>query len=274
MSKTGLNIESALYGSGSSTVDVKSAVVSNVKDGELQLTVSPTSLGVQDPSSGQPNTLTVNYSINGGSTNTTTAKDGQVLTISAPPLRNADGLIITKAEYGYNGNWQDVTDVVENLISDSSLNIKDLSHDTVGLPDPNPQQLKILRLEYTLNGAPNSKQIKDGESFSISAPPSTQKDGKTLTSKGFDFIKTVYQGVLIFIGTFLHAVSIISAYRFGKLFISPIIVAIFAFIIPYFSFWLLPIIVFVVRLFSSSDYNIGLLSDSLQKTALSVEPII
>jgi hypothetical protein len=259
MSTTGLTIESALYGAGSSTVDVKSAVISHVKDGEIQLTVSPTSLGVTDPS-GQPNTLTVNYSINGGKSNTTAIKDGQVLKIAAPPLREATGLVVTKAEYGYVGNWQDVTDAVISLISDGSLSIKELSHSSVGLPDPNPQKLKTLKIEYTLNGSPNSEEINDGESFSISAPPSEQKDSKSLKDHSMSMISLFYWSVLRFIGVFFHTVSIMTAYRFGQLFISPYILAFIAFIVPFFSFWLLPMIVFVVRLFSGSDYDISILS--------------
>lgn len=251
---TGLSIESALYGAGSSTVDVKSAVLKHIQDGSLQLTVSVDTLGITDPSPGQPKTLTVNYSINGGQTNTSSAKDGQVLKIDAPPVRYADGLIIEKAEYGYVGNWQDVTNAVQDLISNGSLNIKKLSHTSVGLPDPNPQKLKMLKLKYTLNGAPNSEEISDGESFSISAPPSEQTDTKPLKDHATSLIGALYSNALKFIGVFLQTLSVVSAYRFGSVFLSPWILGMVAFLIPFFSFWLLPMIIFGIRLFSSSDY--------------------
>jgi hypothetical protein len=50
----------------------------------------------------------------GGSSNTKTVKDGDYFKIDAPPERIASGLQIVKAQYGYEGNYADVTDAVQN----------------------------------------------------------------------------------------------------------------------------------------------------------------
>ena len=109
---TGIKITKATYGVGSKTVDVKAAVSSNIKEGELNLIVSPDSLGVEDPAPGQTKQLTVSYTINNGDINTKSAYDNEAVIVSAPSARLASGLDIVKASYGYAGNMTDVTDAI------------------------------------------------------------------------------------------------------------------------------------------------------------------
>lgn len=166
---SGIQIQKALYGVDSTTVDVTANVASHVKDGSLNVAVSPDGLNVTDPAPGQQKTLTVSYTINLGKINTSLVKDGDVLLINAPPERDADGLQITKAEYGYVGNFTDVTDAIQSHVKDGSINIK-VSPATAGIPDPNPNKAKSLDVEYTLNGAPNMTSVKDGDKFIVYAP--------------------------------------------------------------------------------------------------------
>lgn len=195
---SGLSILSANYGSGTSTVDVKSAVLSQTKDGKVNFAVSPAALNVEDPAPGEIKTLTVEYSINGGASNIEAVKDGNYLKIDAPPERVASGLQVTKAEYGYEGNYADVTDAIQNYVSNGSINIT-VSPATVGIPDPNPSKPKFLKLDVTLNGASTSYSVSDGKKFSLSAPA---VDGRSITPPAqnvWSVIFSLWKGVWYFV---------------------------------------------------------------------------
>lgn len=252
MSGTGLAISSALYGVGSQTVDVSHAVISHIQEGKLSLVVSPDALNVQDPAPGQVKTLTVNYTINGGSSNTISEKDGNSLIVNAPPVRVADGLKIVKAEYGYSGNFTDVTNALQDQIHNGSINIT-VSPKSVGIPDPNPAKQKTLQVQYTINGASSSESIIDGKKFRVSAPVITAPDNKTPSQHAMSFFGIVAKNLAYFFGIYLHALSVFAAMEFGNHFISPMLFGGLAFFIPFFSFWLLPQIVFWVRLFRADN---------------------
>ena len=163
---SGIAISKALYGVGSQTVDVSNAVNSHISEGKLSFVVTPDALNVQDPAPGQTKTLTLTYTINGGATTTLTEKDGNSVIINAPPAREADGLKIVKAEYGYSGNFTDVTNALQDQIYNGSINII-VSPKAVGIPDPNPSKQKSLEVQYTINGASSSQSVVDGKKFSI-----------------------------------------------------------------------------------------------------------
>jgi hypothetical protein len=208
---TGIKITKATYGVGSTTVDVKAAVSSNIKEGELNLVVSPDSLGVEDPAPGQTKQVTVSYTINGGDTNTKTAYDNEAIIISAPPARVASGLDIKKAEYGYPGNMTDVTDAIRNYIKDGLIKLK-VSPSALGIPDPNPNKQKVLEIDYTLNGAKNSESVKDNSTFSVSAPPADRNadDDPSLGTQ----IGWAVAYALMYSAYF---VGIVAAFKYGEL---------------------------------------------------------
>jgi len=169
---TGIHIQSASYGVGSKSVDVARAVAAKNKDGDIKFVVTPAALNVKDPAPGQLKTLTVNYTINGGNSNIETAVDGDSISISAPPARIASGLQIKKAQYGYDGNWADVTSAIRTYMNDGSIDIT-VNPATVGIPDPNPNKPKFLKVDTTINGKASSYKIADGKKFKLSAPSST-----------------------------------------------------------------------------------------------------
>jgi hypothetical protein len=140
------------------------------------MTVTAAALNVNDPAPGQNKTLTVNYTVNNGSVNTESVKDGDLLSISAPAGKKADGLKIVKAEYGYTGNFTDVTSAIQNQISNGSINMK-VGYQSAGIPDPNPAKKKSLKVEYSINGSKNTKTLDDGSSFTVSAPADTSGGG-------------------------------------------------------------------------------------------------
>jgi hypothetical protein len=250
---TGLVINKALYGNGTTEVDVTSAVSKKVKDGVLNFTVSPDVFGVDDPAPGQMKTLDIVYTINKGNKNEMMKKDNDLVFIDAPSARVASGLQIVKAEYGYSGNFTDVTDAVQNLMkSDGSIDIK-VGFKELGLPDPNPNKQKELAVEYTINGAPSIDTLKDGERFRLSAPAREDDSGASLADSTDSIFGMLFMAVARFCGTFLYVLSVLVAYDFGNYFIHPIIWGIVAFFIPFYAFWGLPVLVFVVRLFKSTD---------------------
>ena len=224
-----------------------------IKEGVLSVPVSASALNVTDPAPGQLKTLTVTYTINSGKTNTVSEKDGGSIMINAPPQRVASGLQITKAEYGVRGNFQDVTDAVQNQVSsDGSINLK-VGFSQVGLPDPDPSKKKSLLVEYTLNGSVNEATFADGEYFKLNAPATNAPNNSTPTQNTFSFLGTLFSSVAYFFAMFLHSLSVFTAIQYGNQFISPLLWGALAFFIPFFSFWALPQITFWVRVFSSQD---------------------
>lgn len=250
---TGISITSATYGVGSTTVDVTNTVTSKIKDGKLNFVVSPTSLNVDDPAPGQLKELNIAYTINNGSANTMSTKDNQTVFLDAPPARDASGLQITKAEYGYAGNMTDVTDAIQNYVSNGSINIT-VNPKSMGIPDPNPNKQKTLTVAYTINGASGSANVVDGKSFTLSAPPLEGTDNTSPRGHAMNAVSIVFKNAATFFGVFIHSLSVFTAMKYGEYFISSLLWGGIAFFIPFFSFWALPIITFWVRVFSSSDF--------------------
>lgn len=249
---TGLFISKASYGSGIQTVDVTTAVTSHIQDGKLNLVVSPSALNVEDPAPGVIKTLTVTYTINNGSSMTMSQTDGNVININAPPAQEATGLVIEKAEYGYAGNMTDVTNAIQSQVSNGGINIT-VGPKSAGIPDPNPSKQKSLTVTYTINGAHNTDTIVDGKAFKVYAPAVLAPDNRKPAQHVMSVLGVVFKNIAYFVGVYLQTLSVGSAIEFGNTFISPILWGGIAFIVPFFSFWLLPQIVFWIRLFVSYD---------------------
>lgn len=229
---TGIKITKADYGAGSTLVDVRSAVSSHVQNGELNLVVSPDSLGITDPAPGQTKQLTVVYTINNGDPNTKAAYDDEVIQVSAPSETIASGLDIKKASYGYPGNMTDVTNAVRTYAKEGSISLK-VSPSAIGLPDPNPNKQKVLEVDYTLNGAKNSASFKDGETFSISAPTATK------TPEGPGIGEVFGKSIMWVLAFGFYFICIFAAYNYGLLFSKWVAYFFGALsLIPILGFWL------------------------------------
>jgi hypothetical protein len=210
---SGIRITKALYGSGSATVDVTKSVMSNIKDGTLSLVVTPDALNVTDPAPNQQKNLDVSYTINDGNQMSQSIKDNEVLIISAPPQRRASGLQITKAEYGYPGNFTDVTDAIQNYVKDGSINIT-VGYKSAGIPDPNPNKQKTLEVEYTINGSSNTIQLVDGKTLQISAPPMDSANPTSPTGYVNQLVGVLFSNLYRFALMFLYTVSIFTTADF------------------------------------------------------------
>uniref|UniRef100_A0A6C0F0F2 DnaJ-like protein C11 C-terminal domain-containing protein n=1 Tax=viral metagenome TaxID=1070528 RepID=A0A6C0F0F2_9ZZZZ len=247
---TGISIKTAIYGVGSTTVDVVSAVTAQNKDGTINFAVSPTSLNVEDPAPGQTKTLNATYTINGGSSNTISVKDGNTFHIEAPPARTASGLQIKKAEYGYQGNYTDVTNALQDKVSNGSISLK-VGFAQVGLPDPNPNKQKDLKVEYTINGAPSTQILTDGQTFSLSAPPVAGS-----TSSGTEVVGSIWSAVWLFVKTFFFASMLFLSWNVGQQYNqgAAVMLVIATFITyGFFPILIMPFIIFWWRLFVNYD---------------------
>jgi hypothetical protein len=246
---SGISVINATYGTSSTTADVTKSVSSSIKDGVLNITVTPASLNVTDPAPGQAKTLNISYTINGGQTLKQTILDNETLYINAPPERVASGLQIVSGEYGVEGNYTDVTDALKGLIKNGGINLK-VGFKAVGLPDPNPNKQKNLQVEYTINGAKSKSVFKDGEIFKIDAPPVNRPSNGTPSDAVNSVIGMILKNAFRFIGVFIFSLSLFSCIRYGSVEgRSPIVWGALGFI-PFFGFWGLPLIVFGLSLFS------------------------
>ena len=250
---SGIKILKASYGNGTTNVDVAKAVTSHIKDGYINLVVSPDSLNVTDPAPGQLKTLDVSFTINNGRTMGQMVKDNEVLTIGAPAVPTASGLQITKAEYGYAGNFTDVTDAIQNHVRNGSIKIK-VGPSTAGIPDPNPNKQKTLSVDYEINGAKNSVNVVDGKMLDISAPPEDAPDNKSPSQHVMSIGWMVYSSIGKFLAMFLYVLSIYTCMDleiptgFPSLALGAIGV-----VLPYVAFWGLPFLLFFRRLFYTTD---------------------
>lgn len=278
---SGIKITKALYGTGTQTIDVSKAVMSNIKDGNLSLVVTPDALNIQDPAPGQQKILDVAYTINNGKQMAQMVKDNEVLMISAPPERRATGLEIVRADYGYPGNFTDVTDAIQNHVKDGSINIK-VGHKSAGIPDPNPNKQKSLVVEYHINGAANTVELVDGKMLNISAPPLDSADPTTPSNYVSQLMGIIFSNLYRFASMFLYTVSIFTTADFFNA--PPVFTAgplkaesrvdelkqafttsegrsrmgylLIGAILPGVAYWGLPIYVFARRLFSN-DYTLA-----------------
>jgi hypothetical protein len=249
---SGITVSNATYGTTSSSVDVTKTVSNAVKNGVLSINnISPSTLDVEDPAPSDPKTLNVSYSINGGSSQSTSVRDGDNLYVNAPPERIATGLRITRAEYGYPGNFTDVTDAVQMMVRNGKIDLK-VSFAAVGLPDPNPNKKKELQVDYTINEASNSKTFKDGERFFVSAPAVEGPNSTTPAKDVGSAVNIIFYNLLRLIGVFLYAWSVFVAMEYGKNFISPYLWGALSAVLPFFAFWGIPIVAFFYSLFSGS----------------------
>lgn len=202
---SGINISKAILNAGGKVVDVTANVMSKIKDGILMVNANPATLNVEDPNPGQPKTLDLTYSINNGNPITGHATETTSFGINAPSARQADGLGISKAEYGTDTqNMTDVTSAIQGLVKDGTLHIKKLSFSSVGVPDPNPQKQKHLHLEYTINGGQNTGDYTDGDEINIVAPAYAGTDKRKAKDQLMDFAVMLFGNVVYFVWALVY----------------------------------------------------------------------
>ena len=250
---TGITIVSAEYGIVPEMIDVTSQVTSHIKDGELNLLVSPASLNVTDPAAGKPNKiLNVSYTINSGSTNTKSVTEGNTLHIIAPGQKTADGLVITKAEYGYPGNYTDVTDAIQTHVSNGSIDLT-VGPSSAGIPDPNPAKKKSLKVTYTLNGSSNTETIDDNKKFTLSAPPLDAPSTKTPRQSALTWLGMIGVNFSYFVMTVAYLLNLIACCRVSLNWFQTVTFGFFIGLLPLSYFHMVLPALFFRRLFFSEN---------------------
>jgi hypothetical protein len=141
------------------------------------------------------------------------------------------GLKITKAAYGVQGNFTDVTKEVQSMIVDGGLNFT-VSAQSLGILDPAPGVKKSFQAQTIINGGtPSILSKEDGEQFVISAP--APKKGPTGPLAGsLSIFGYIFYGIGIFLFISYIFFTIGSGYQIGLAIGNQIIGVIFAILAP------------------------------------------
>ena len=157
-----LQINRAIYGNGYRTSDVTSRLNSQIQNDQLNLRVNSNSMG-SDPAPGQTKTLTVQYAIN-GRTSQIVVNDGDTLRLPYGATSQSN-LQINRATYGAGYRTSDATSRLNSQIQNDQLNLQ-VNNDTMG-GDPAPDQAKTLTVQYALNGRTSQVVINEGDTLRL-----------------------------------------------------------------------------------------------------------
>jgi hypothetical protein len=161
--QSSLHINRATYGSGYRTLDVTSRLNSQIQNDQLNLQVNTTTMG-GDPAPGAPKTLTVQYALN-GRTSQVMVNDFETLRLPYGTTTSGNNLRINRATYGSGNRTFDVTSRLNSQIQNDQLNLQ-VSNDTMG-GDPAPGQTKTLTVQYALNGRTRSAVVNEGDTLRL-----------------------------------------------------------------------------------------------------------
>jgi len=103
------------------------------------------------------------------------------MTTESEKASSADPILhITKATYGSAGSSVDVTAKVSSLITNNTLNIR-ADTAVLGVPDPAPNVVKQLVLEFKLNGVTATKTIPENGKMDLGGEPSFLREASLRT---------------------------------------------------------------------------------------------
>jgi len=164
-------------------------------------------------------------------------------------------LVIKEATYGNGPNYVNVTNHLQSLIKNDSIDVV-VGPNTMG-SDPSVGTTKSLSVTYVVDGVQEQKTIKDGSTFSVytTAPAAAAASPRQVVGNATTSVFTTILGGL---STFLHILGVGIAYKVGTTIFDPIIGYILtavALVVPYFGLWGVPMIVFFYRLISMSDLS-------------------
>ena len=159
------------------------------------------------------------------------------------------------AYYGPVGNIKDRIDVTQKLNDMISADKKTLalvvSPSNLGVTDPSPGNPKELDIKYTVNNEERKELVRDSSSLLIKAGDITHRTWAGFTLSSFT---GAWRGLLIVVGVFLYVMSVAFASQLGRTIFNPILWIVVALMFPYVSFWGIPIVVILMRIFSSQDF--------------------
>jgi hypothetical protein len=162
---------------------------------------------------------------------------------------------VVTAYYGPVGNIKDRIDVTQKLNELISADKKTLalivSPTNLGVSDPSPGNPKELDIKYTVNNEERKELVRDSASLLIKAGDITHR---TWAGFGLSSFMGAWRGLLIVVCVFLYVMSIAFASQLGRTLFNPILWIVIALMFPYVSFWGIPIVVILMRIFSSQDF--------------------
>ncbi len=164
-------------------------------------------------------------------------------------------LEILSAFYGPIGSTKEKADVTakikERLSTDRTSISLLVSPTSIGVPDKSPGTTKELTVRYSINGQETTDTFRDGATFNAKVPePAPQSiTGKALSLYGF-----VWSQAFSALFVFLAAVSVGLAFNLGWYVLNPIVWVAVAIILPYGSFWAIPALLILIRIFTSQDF--------------------
>jgi hypothetical protein len=173
----GGQIVSADYGAGTEREDVTARVQSLVQDGSLNFRVTNSILG-GDPAPNQSKELHIRVRERNGRSRDYRFQEGDTVNLTLDGGGDytygggSRNLRIIRAQYGAGNRWRDVTNTLQNLVSNNQLNVK--VNDTNLGGDPAEDQVKELRVEWEYRGRRQETRLREGEFVNL---PGSTGDG-------------------------------------------------------------------------------------------------
>ena len=161
----GWEVMRADYGYGNNWVDVTERVRSLIQNDRLNFRVTNANLGVS-PFPGQRKTLRLQLQNAAGRNQQYTYRENALVRFNAYDRNQGGSLQITRAVYGADNRWADVTNRLNSQIRGNQLHMQ-VNNDTMG-GDPARNRSKALRVDYTLDGRANQVVIDEGDTLQLS----------------------------------------------------------------------------------------------------------
>lgn len=162
---------------------------------------------------------------------------------------------VISAFYGPVGSTKgkiDVTEKVRQRISADKKGISMLvSSSSIGVEDKSPGDPKELDVRYSINGEERSETLRDGSTFNAKVPEAAPQ---STTGQAVSLYGTIWSQAISALFVFLAVFSIGLAFNLGSYVLNPIVWVVVAIVLPYASFWAIPVVLILMRIFSSQDF--------------------
>lgn len=162
---------------------------------------------------------------------------------------------ILSAFYGPVGSTKgkvNVTEQVRQRISSDKKGISMLvSPSSIGVKDASPGTPKELDVRYSINGEERSETLRDGSTLTAKVP---EAPPQSATGEAFSLYGTIWSQAFSALFVFLAVFSIGLAFNLGSYVLNPIVWVVVALVVPYASFWVIPVVLIIMRIFSSQDF--------------------
>jgi hypothetical protein len=163
-------------------------------------------------------------------------------------------LDIIEAKYGAVGVDKDKVDVtaeIKQLMSTDKQSISLVVGPTgIGVKDPSAGNPKELVVKYNIDGDERSDTVKDGFTFAVAVPQRVPQSYSQFTAEVYSALWSNMANAVVL---FISVLSIGLAFGLGSYVGNPYVWFIVAILFPYGSFWMILIIVVIMRIVSPQD---------------------